>query len=354
MNVNRAGASQAKVSQAKVSYGLLVSLAAALAVSCGPVPDPRSAGQVDLQPPVIESVCSTGPGEISIQFDEEASLVADKTRITPALSVREATGPARGILLRVDDQKPGLEYTLEAEARDSSGNTASFLATFYGFNPHVPRLLINELTTQGTTDHPDMVEIKVVADGDMGGVVIYQGTPGTFDDRLVFPSFPVRQGEFLVVHFKPSGDGTEVNETGDKGVSGGLDACGTAYDFWVPAGRGIAGNNGVLSLYQRPGGNLMDGFLYSNRTSTSDEKYRGFGSAATLARAEELVRDGGWRTMGQRVSPEDAVNPDGSTSTRSLCRSSTSVDTDSPGDWHIVPTRKASWGRDNTDEVYVP
>ena len=338
----------------KVSHAILVSVTAALAVSCGPVPDPRSAGQVDLHPPVIESVCSTGPGEISIQFDEEASLVADKTRITPALNVREATGPAKGILLRVDDQKPGLEYTLEAEARDSSGNAASFLATFYGFNPHVPLLLINELTTQGTADHPDMVEIKVVTDGDVGGVVLYQGTPGSFDDRLVFPSFPVRQGEFLVVHFKPSGDGTEVNETADKGVSGGLDACGTAYDFWAAGGRGIAGNNGVLSLYQRPGGNLMDGFLYSNRTSTSDEKYRGFGSAATLARAEELVRDGGWQTTGQRVSPEDAVNPDGSTSTRSLCRSSASVDTDSAADWHIVPTRKASWGRDNTDEVYVP
>ena len=95
-----------------------------------------------------------------------------------------------------------------------------------------------------------------------------------------------------------------MNETADKGVAGGL---GRLRDrlrlLGGPAAAGSPGTMGVLSLYQRPEV-LMDGFLYSNRTSTSDEKYRGFGSAATLARAEELVRDGGWQTTGQRVSPE--------------------------------------------------
>jgi hypothetical protein len=333
---------------------LFGALALVLMVSCGPVPDPRSGQTVDLHPPQIESVCSTGPSELSICFDEEASLVPEKTRITPSLAVREATGPSKEIVVRVEEQAPGLEYTLEGEARDAGGNSTSFLATFHGFNPNVPRVIINEFITQGTTDHPDLVELKVLSSGNMGGVVIYQGTPGSFDDRLVFPAFSVREGEFIIVHFKPSGDGTELNETVDKAASGGTDACATAYDFWVAGGRGVSGNNGVLSLYQRPGGALMDGVLYSNRTSTSDEKYRGFGAAATLVRAEELVRDGGWQAAGQRISPEDAVNPDGSTSTRSLCRSSGSADTDRALDWHIVPTRKASWGTDNSDDVYSP
>ncbi|HVP17637.1 MAG TPA: hypothetical protein VMU36_01485 [Spirochaetia bacterium] len=329
-------------------------LALAVFLSCGPVPDPRSGEQADLHPPTIESVYATGPNELSIQFDEEASLVSEKTRISPVLSVREATGPSRSIVVRMDEQTPGLEYTLEGEAADKSGNVASFMASFYGFNPKVPRLVLNEFTTQGTTDHPDMLEIKVLANGDMGGVVLYQGTPGSFDDRLVFPSFAVKMGNFIVVHFKPSGDGSEVNETSDTSVSGGIDACPAAYDFWVAGGRGISGNNGVLSIYERPGGKPIDGVLYSNRTTTSDEKYRGFGSAATLTRAEELVRDGGWRVAGSRVTPEDAVNPDGSTSTRSLCRSSTSADTDCADDWHIVPTRGSTFGAENSDEVYTP
>ena len=302
---------------------------------------------------MILSVCSTGPSEVAITFDEEASLSSEKTRISPVLTVCQATGPATQVIVRVSEQTPGLEYTFEGEARDASGNAASFIATFYGFNPNIPRLVLNEFITQGTTDHPDMVELKVTAGGNMGGVVLYQGTPGSFDDRLVFPSWRVTTGEFIVVHFKPSGDGTEINEIADKAASGGIDACPTAYDFWVAGGRGISGNNGVLSVYERPGGKLMDGVLYSNRTSTSDEKYLGFGSAGTLARAEELVRDGGWEICGRRVSPEDAVNPDGSTSTRSLCRSSTSADTNAAGDWHIVPTRGSTFGGENTDAVYA-
>jgi hypothetical protein len=109
-----------------------------------------------------------------------------------------------------------------------------------------------------------------------------------------------------------------------------------------------------LSLYDRPGGLLLDGVLYSNRTSASDSLYRGFGSANTLVRAEELVRAGGWITTEEAVRPEDAVNPEDSTATRSLCRSSDSADSDAAADWHVVPTRGSTFGKANSDERYVP
>ena len=93
--------------------------------------------------------------------------------------------------------------------------------------------------------------------------------------------------------------------------------------------------------------------LYSNRTSQSDELYRGFGSSEMRGWAELLVQQKGWRAAGQRVAPEDCVNPEGSTGTRSICRSALSTDTDSRTDWHIVPTRKATFGKSNSEEVYV-
>jgi hypothetical protein len=299
-------------------------------------------------------VCSTGSTEIVVELDEEASMAADKVRITPALGVTATEASGSRIRISSDAQTPGVPYQMEAEATDRSGNVASFMAEFYGYNPRVPRLLLNELTPRGTTEHPDLLELKVLSAGDMGGVVLYQGTPGSFDDRLVFPSFPVNAGSFIVVHWKPSGDPAEMNETSDLSASGGTDASPTGYDFWVAGGQGLGGNNSVLCLFERQGGRLMDGLLYSNRTSTSDEKYLGFGSSAMLARAQELVKDGGWRVAGARVTPEDAVSPEGSTSTRSLCRSSAGTDTDTAADWHIVPTRKSTFGAENSDEVYVP
>jgi hypothetical protein len=320
---------------------------------CGPVPDSRSA-EVDLCPPLVQAVDAAGPGEIRIVFDEDAWLVQEKTRISPSLAVAEVTEAAREIVIRAETQVPGRAYTLEAEARDARGNSASFLAEFYGWNPRVPRVLINEFTPRGSGNHPDLVELKVCSDGDMGGVVLYLGTPESFDERLVFPSFAVNRGSFIVVHCKPTGDPVEVDETTDRSASGGLDATDGAFDFWIPGATGLPGNNGVFSLYERPGGALLDGVLYSNRSSQSDARYRGFGSTQMLTRAEELVKDGGWKPAGARILPEDGVSPEGSTGTRSVGRSSTSADTDSMEDWHVVPTRKASFGAENSDEVYTP
>ena len=144
-----------------------------------------------------------------------------------------------------------------------------------------------------------------------------------------------------------------VNETAEKDLSGGLDASYTAFDFWVNGGTGLSGNNGVITLLDRPGGSILDGVLYSNRTSQSDEKYLGFGTLTAMERALELEEMKGWICEENRVRPEDAVNPDGSTATRSLCRKR-ELDTNSRNDWYIVPTRHASFGKENSEEEYVP
>jgi hypothetical protein len=321
--------------------------------ACGPLSDQRAA-DVDLHPPQVLAVRTIGPSEISVEFDEEASLVPEKTRISPGLAVTEVTGPGRQIIIRGETQTPGRLYALEAEAEDARGNRASFLAEFYGYNARVPRLLINEFTPRGSGNHPDLVELKALSAGDMGGVALYQGTPGCFATRVVFPAFTVEEGAFIIVHWKPEGDPGEVDETDDMTASKGFDASDSAWDLWVAGGTGLSGNNGVLSLYDRPGGKCLDGVLYSNRSSQSDETYRGFGSNETLTRAEELVQEGGWKPAGPRVMPEDAVSPEGSTGTRSICRQSCSADTDLAEDWHIVPTRASTFGAENSDEVYAP
>jgi hypothetical protein len=324
----------------------------ALAAGCGPVPDPRLS-PVDLRPPLVQSVQTTGPDSIRVEFDEAAALAAEKTRISPELDVGGITTEGCQAVIHSGRQVPGLPYTLETEARDSHGNTASFIAEFYGYNSRVPRIVVNELIPRGSGNHPDAVELKALSAGDMGGVVLYVGSPSSFDARLVFPSLPVRAGTFIIVHPRPPGASGEVNETSDMTQSRGVDSADTAWDFWMPDAAGLGGNNGAVSVYDRPGGACLDAVIYSNRTSHSDERYRGFGSQAMLSRSEEIVQDRGWAPAGLRVTPEDAVSPEGSTGTRSLCRSSGSADTDGPEDWHVVPTRGASLGADNSDQVWV-
>ena len=321
---------------------------------CGPFSDSRNA-DVDLLPPQLQSVRSEGPAEVSVTFDEEASLCQD-ARVSPPLALSADADPndSRRVTLRGERQVPGQRYVLEAEARDLRGNTASFAAEFYGYNGRVPRLLINEITPRGSDSHPDTVEIKALTGGNLGGAVLFFGSPQSHDARLVFPPLEVKAGGFIVVHLKPAGDPAEVDESTDPAASGGKDASSTAWDLWMKDSQGLPGSNGALSLCDRVGGACLDAVLWSNRTSQSDEAYGGFGSEQMRARAEELAQAGAWPATGTRISPEDAVNPEGSTATRSLCRSSASADTNTAADWHIVPTRKASPGADNTDEVYAP
>lgn len=325
-----------------------------LSSTCGPLEALRELPHMDVTPPVLLEVRTVSAEAVELSFDEECSLQPDSLRLAPPLEVRGAGEVGRQVTLQVGGQAPGAEYLMEAVAEDGRGNTLSFIARFYGFNPEVPALLVNELTPRGSGNHPDLVELRVMAAGNMGGVTLYQGTPRNWQDRLVFPAFAVAAGDFILVHFKPQGIPEEIDETEARGLSGGLDASRQAFDFWVREGSGLAGNNGVLAVCDRPGGRILDGLLYSNRTSASDSLYRGFGSREVLERAEELVRGGGWEIGGEQVRPEDGVNPEGSTGTRSLCRGSDSADTGSREDWHIVPTRGATFGRPNSDEVYSP
>ena len=221
-------------------------------------------------------------------------------------------------------------------------------------------MLINEVTTQGSSTHPDVVELRLHSAGNLGGLTLYAGAPSEHDGRIVFPAVDLPAESYVVAHFKPEGLAEEINELTDPTASGGLDASDTGWDFWVDGASGISGNNGAVSLYAQPGGRLIDAIVYSNRTSDSDERYRGFGSKSALAMVDRVAADGGWLAAGAGgadaalLRPEDAVDPEDSTATRSISRGTDGADTDTAADWHITPTSGYSFGAPNTDEVYVP
>ncbi len=352
-------------------------LALCLCTCCGPITDIRERFDPDLIPPLLLGLRTLDVEQLELTFDEPPFCRLENLRVDPLLEVRGVHNQGCRLLVQLAPQTPGLPYRLEAVVEDEAGNGLHLLTRFYGFNGEIPALLINEFTTRGTGNHPDAVELKVMKGGNMGGVVLYEGTSDNHDDRLIFPPFVVSTGDFLVIHFKPENIPEEIDETSAKDLSGGLDASDQAYDFWIREGAGISGNNGVLSLYDRPGGAIQDGVLYSNRTSDSDVEYGGFGTLDSWERAQELAADGGWSISGEQVRPEDAVSPEGSTGTRSICRSrvsadtpsaaasgdtdstsagtgAASVDTDTASDWHIVPTRGFTFGAENSDEIYVP
>ena len=322
---------------------------------CARMPEFPFGSTADISPPVIVGIRLAEPCVLRVEFDEEVVVVPDSVSWSDAIGSDgvAVSAIAKSVDFRFESApSPSEEHYVEAQVRDESRNHLRFAARFHGLNELLPAMVINEFTTQGSKTHPDLVEIRVLTAGNTAGACLFEGTSGDWSQRIVLPSIDVAPGDYIVVHFKPEGISAEVDETIRMDESGGIDATETAWDLWVPDGTGLSGNNGVISLYENPLGGLVDAVLYSNRTSESDERYRGFGSTRLRDQADEIVGEEHWIATGTLVAPEDAVNPEPSTSTRSMARSSDSVDTNRRDDWHITPTRGLSPGAPNTDERY--
>ena len=335
---------------------IVVGFVSSAASACRPFNELLDLSQLDLHPPRFLGVSAVSPTDIILYFDEQATVVPETLRLAPAIAPRSAVSHADGTIVvgLSAPMAPGAEYVVSATVVDAHGNSLRFATPFYGFNADVPELLINEFTCRGSTTNPDKVELLALSDGNIAGVTLTNGSHLAWDTRIIFPDVAVSAGDFIVVHFRPHGVAGEIDERLTKTDATAAHAIATAWDFWVTDGSGLPSNNGSLVLTDTPRGDIIDAVIWSNRTSTSDEAHRGFGSRKMMERVDEIVRAGGWRIAGVVAAPEDTVNPDGATATRSICRGSVPVDTDTRADWHIVPTRGATFGLPNTDERFEP
>lgn len=331
---------------------LLVCLA--LLSACTPLPAEKKPAQGTASPPVATEVSNNSPSLITLKFDKDISADPANFMIVPDVEISAVECHGQTVeVYPAESLAAGKEYFIKGTVQDSKSNSTSFGMTFFGYNPDLPLLVINEFTTNGSGKHPDTVELYVKKGGNAAGITLFGGTKTTFQDKFILPQLKLKKGDYVLIHLKPQGIETEVDETEHKDSAKGYDSSDTAWDFWVQGGSGLSGNNGAITLYTNPYGELMDAAIYTNRTSESDENYRGFGSAKFMLQADEVAEAGGWVIEGDEIAPEDCIPSADSTATRSIGRSSTSADTDSKGDWHTVPTSKFSFGKENSDEVYI-
>ena len=322
--------------------GLALIVAAVMAagglIGCTPLQDFAASGGVDLEPPRFVSLAVVDSRTVTVTLDKPAEPVEYGLSVTPSLGeIRSETTGNELVISTELAAEPGAEYLVEATVEDASGNSLSFLARFFGHNERVPQLLINELNPRGTGNNPETVELIALSDGNLAGITLYNGTAGSWDSKLILPPEEVAAGDFLLAHFRPHAAEHE-----------------TALNFWVPEGAGLPTNNGVVTLYTVPGGAILDAVIYSDRTSESDERYRGFGTTRMMQRVDEVVAAGAWLIEGELARPEDVVDVTLSTATRSLNRSSDSANSNSRADWHVVPTRGSTFGETNSDELHEP
>ena len=335
----------------------VLTIVAVLIVPAGCAPGSEAEGppfSADILPPKVIKSEVIDERSIRFTFDEPASGQPDGIHIEPPLPVESLNPDGESILVRfAEAQKIAENYVMRLKVSDKAGNSLSFLYKFSGLNPRVPKILINELTPRGSKNRPDAVELLVMSEGNIGGMVFTIGTEENAKGEFVFPLVEVKRGDFIVMHTKPQGIPEEVNENDAVNVSGGRLAVDTARDFWMTEAPGLPSNNGAAVLYSRRRGEVLDAVIWSSRADNPDDEYLGW-TKESFQWASALAAAGAWESSGKAVLPSQAVRSEGSTATRSICRGTDANDTDTRSDWHIVPTRGVSFGTPNTNEVYQP
>ena len=311
----------------------------------------------DLKPPVLLSVKVPDARTLVFEFDEAVSPVEDAFRLSPPLGIEAMDAGTGDPLLRLSfgqDQEPGVEHLIEGAVEDEAGNSLTFAIPFFGRNDRLPAMVINEFITRGSGSHPDLVEILCSTGGNPAGACLFSGTPGEWESRFVFPAMEVSAGDFFLVHFRPQGIEEERTETDDPAASGGYDASAAAWDFWVKDGTGLPGNNGALTLAESPHGGILDAVLYSDRSTASDDRYRGFGSTSVLRMATSSPQQehGPSQATGSplktRSAPKVPPEPDPSAGIPVPA-----TPTDGTTGTSSLP-RGATFGAVNSDAVYAP
>lgn len=325
-----------------------------LVISCSEPFNENDLLSLDLKPPLLEEVHISNSRSLIIHFDEPVQFNDNSYQSDPFLSFDSWSAEENKLTIYfTEDQVSGRMYKIRGEVEDERGNSLSFLIRFYGWNPRMPQVLINEFNPEGSGNNPDTIELFVQEEGNTAGLTVFTGTSNYYNELFVLPSLEVEQGDFIILHLQPEAIAEEVTETTDKTLSGGKLSSPEAWDIWVTDDMKLSGKNGLISVYTNPFGSIMDAVPYSNRVSADSEDYHGW-TSATFDMISELSLLNVWEGTDGFIRPEDAVYSEGTTGTRSICRDSSSTDRDNRQDWHIVPTGEKSFGISNTDLVYSP
>ena len=296
-------------------------------LSCSQEPEPAEvfnalAGK-DCLAPVLLSVKTESGSIIRLEFDEPVKVFGR--------SFGSSMARADGRFIFVTLPKslpPGEKSAVSGRVKDYSGNSTGFTISVWGFNPRIPRMVINEFTTKGTAKSPPRTEIHVLEDGNLNGIVLYAGIPDDYDACVMLGDIEAKKDDLIVIWW------TEAFPDGVLEKLPGL------WNICAGTEEKPSSNNGTFVLCENPsaGAVVVDAVVYSNFS----QSHEGFGTKTALQRAQWVISAGAWTG--------EAVDGSTSTATRSVSRLTDRADTDCSSDWFITPTSGSTFGKRNASE----
>ena len=292
------------------------------------------------QPPVFLSAKAVSQTQVQFRFSKPVTV--SSLSFSPQL---EAEITEDGSTVNVDfggGLEPGERVTADLLATDESGNTINVLVPFRARNDRVPSLRITELRTDYTRPRSEFIEMRTFAAGNLGALRVFIASNHRSPVVYEFPPVEVRSGEYVTLHLRKVEDANRDELGSDLGASGGVNASPTGRDIWVPGTVKLLRRTDIVYILDQDDEVVDAVVLSENPGLTWDRSH--FADAADF-----LFLAGAWKSRDETgISPTDAVQTAGTTTTRTINRDETLAENSrSAGDWYITVTSGATPGRVN-------
>ena len=317
--------------------------------------------------PVFISYKATSGTEVQFQFSVPVVVVEaymNEANAGESLDLEEFSGEYEStVALRFkEDISGGKSITADLLVEDADGNSLNLLVTVKTRNYRMPwNLRLNELRLDQTKSSStgkysiEFIELYTEEAGNLGAMRLFVASMGIDEPVYEFPTAEVKAEEYITLHMRTKAGEAVKDELGDATnlsgikVSNEKDVNDTARDLWVPVDIKYLHKTDVIYLVDQDDV-VIDALVIAEKSDVW-AKNKTFSSAAEL-----LAKQGVWLAGdGEAVkSPgyADAVDSNGTTATRTLCRDEDKPDSNTLADWYICATSNATPGEKNSTKRY--
>jgi len=282
--------------------------------------------------------------EDEFEFEFSRDVKVRQLNFEPELTVASIENGSV-VKVKIDNGiEPGILLTADLLAEDEKKNTINVLVSFRSRNNRMPELVINEICTESSKLKTEFIEFKTKSSGNLGAmrVVIMGNTAASKETIYEFKPAEVKKDEYITLHLRTVEDACKDELGARLDESGGTNASPTARDFWVEGNaKRIHKDATVIYVLDQDDKTLCGVMISTQSANWWSKDY--FAEAAEL-----LFNNNAWKSAdGQIPGPSQAVNSNGTTNTRTICRDETVANTNTKADWYITATSSATPGKPN-------
>ncbi|MDR0645224.1 MAG: hypothetical protein LBG05_10060 [Treponema sp.] len=297
--------------------------------------------------PVFLGCSAVSSTEILFHFSLPVTVVSVK--FEPTLEIESIEGGKTAIVHLSDGISGGEPVTAHILVEDGNRNTLDVLVSFRSKNERIPSFLITEIRTESTNPKGEFIELRMLEDGNLCALRMFTATNNVELPSFEFPSVEVKKGDYVVIHLRTYEENA-INETGgDMTESKAKDSSDIAWDFWLPGStEHLRKTDAVFFMDQD--NNIVDAIIFS-----ADGTWGTKTNSENIKRVSVLLeKQGAWIFGSEDLSaPNGAFSSANTTTTRTICRNETILDSNTASDWYITASSGATPGKPNNQTRYT-